>query len=29
MLFMLALTILVYFSNKRVWADIKKKKDDA
>lgn len=29
MLFMLALTILVYFSNKKVWADIKKKKDDA
>lgn len=29
MLFMLALTVLVYFSNKRVWADIKKKKDDA
>lgn len=29
MLFMLALTVLVYFSNKKVWADIKNKKDDA
>lgn len=29
MLFMAVLSVLVFFSNRRVWADIKKKKDDA
>lgn len=29
MLFLAALTVLVFFSNRKVWADIKKKKDDA